>query len=194
MNKMQRQVEQFNRAIKAQPSLELVIKLIREEVDELIEGLEEGNEVKTIDGACDSIVVILGAIMHRVGVDLEPFFDEVQRTNMQKATGPIREDGKRLKPEGWKEPNLRFLLAIARAPCKFCNGLGRVTDYDETLDCDKCNGTATKIPFPEFSNEELRELRASYVHSVHRVSSSQPACSLNCRYCYPRAHKPGEKL
>lgn len=192
MNKMQRQVEQFNKAIKANPSVQLVVDLIKEEVAELIEGIEEGDAVKTIDGACDSIVVILGAIMHRVGVDLEPFFDEVQRTNMQKATGPIREDGKRLKPEGWKPPRLDVLLAIARAPCRHCKGLGMVMDYDESTECSKCNGTATRMPFPGVSVEELWALRRNYVHNTAR--DPKYACSKDCKICYPPTHKPGARL
>lgn len=41
-----------------------------------------------------------------LGVDLRPFFLEVHRTNMHKLEGPKREDGKQLKPPGWKPPRL----------------------------------------------------------------------------------------
>jgi hypothetical protein len=41
-----------------------------------------------------------------LGIDLRPFFREVHRTNMWKLKGPKREDGKQLKPEGWKPPRL----------------------------------------------------------------------------------------
>jgi predicted HAD superfamily Cof-like phosphohydrolase len=34
----------------------------------------------------------------------------VQRCNMLKSTGPVRSDGKRLKPEGWEPPRIRELL------------------------------------------------------------------------------------
>lgn len=44
-----------------------------------------------------------------LGVDLRPFFLEVHRTNMHKLTGPKREDGKQLKPEGWKPPRIRAM-------------------------------------------------------------------------------------
>lgn len=43
------------------------------------------------------------------GVDLRQFFREVHRTNMHKLLGPRREDGKQLKPEGWKPPRLRAM-------------------------------------------------------------------------------------
>ncbi len=41
-----------------------------------------------------------------LGVDLRPFLMEVHRTNMHKLTGPKREDGKQLKPPGWKPPRI----------------------------------------------------------------------------------------
>ncbi len=44
-----------------------------------------------------------------VGVDLKPFFKEVHRTNMNKLQGPKREDGKQLKPAGWKPPRIEAL-------------------------------------------------------------------------------------
>jgi predicted HAD superfamily Cof-like phosphohydrolase len=52
---------------------------------------------EAIDAMCDIIVVVHNTA-NAMGLDLEPFFDEVHRTNMQKAEGPLREDGKRLKP------------------------------------------------------------------------------------------------
>ncbi len=49
-------------------------------------------------------------IGHRcLGLDLRPFFSIVHQANMLKTTGPIREDGKRLKPEGWVGPDIRGL-------------------------------------------------------------------------------------
>lgn len=44
-----------------------------------------------------------------LGVDLRPFFREVHRTNMHKLAGPKREDGKQLKPPGWKPPRIRAM-------------------------------------------------------------------------------------
>ncbi len=42
-----------------------------------------------------------------LALDLGPFFREVHRTNMLKLTGPKREDGKQLKPEGWEPPRIK---------------------------------------------------------------------------------------
>lgn len=84
----------------------LKIDLIDEEVnEELIPALKLGNIVKSADGAVDSIVVIIGAMIS-CGIDIRPIWDEIHRTNLMKKGGPIREDGKRLKPEGWKPPEI----------------------------------------------------------------------------------------
>lgn len=72
----------------------------------------EGNQslVEAIDGLCDIIYVAVGAAV-TMGVDLDPFFNEVQRSNMAKAGGEVRADGKRLKPEGWTPPDIAGVLA-----------------------------------------------------------------------------------
>lgn len=50
-----------------------------------------------------------------LGVDLRPFFKEVHRTNMHKLRGPVRDDGKQLKPEGWRPPRLRAMYNRLKA-------------------------------------------------------------------------------
>ena len=64
---------------------------------------------KVIDGMCDIIVTVHNT-SNAMNIDLEPYFNEIHRTNMEKADGPMREDGKRLKPEGWEEPDIRGML------------------------------------------------------------------------------------
>lgn len=83
----------------------LRVELIGEEVEELIDALLDGDMEKIADGAADSIVVILGTMVS-YGIHLQPIWDEVHRTNMAKKDGPVRADGKRLKPEGWKPPDI----------------------------------------------------------------------------------------
>lgn len=65
--------------------------------------------VEAIDGKCDLLYVTFGAAIEE-GVDLQPFFDEVHRTNMLKVGGATRADGKTLKPEGWKPPRIAQML------------------------------------------------------------------------------------
>lgn len=66
-----------------------------------------------IDGLVDLVYVTLGAAV-AWGIDLDPFFEEVQRANMSKASGPRRGDGKVLKPEGWKPPDIEAVLDLVR--------------------------------------------------------------------------------
>lgn len=77
---------------------------------EHLTGPVEPNIVEAIDGLCDVLVVAYGTA-EAIGIDLEPFFDEVHRTNMAKANGPIRADGKLLKPPGWTPPDIAGVLA-----------------------------------------------------------------------------------
>lgn len=50
-----------------------------------------------------------------IGVDLRPFFREVHRSNMHKLRGPVRDDGKQLKPPDWKPPRLLAMYNRVRA-------------------------------------------------------------------------------
>ena len=89
----------------------LYLDLIREEVKELE---ESRTRVDDVDALIDILVVTIGAL-HSIGVDVEGAWKEVMGTNQAKIdprTGRVRkrEDGKVLKPEGWKPPELeRFL-------------------------------------------------------------------------------------
>ncbi len=65
--------------------------------------------VEAIDGLCDSNYVNFGTAVV-LGVDLQPFYDEVHRSNMAKEGGPMRADGKVLKPEGWQPPRIAEIL------------------------------------------------------------------------------------
>ena len=107
--------EEFEHHIEPHPAIapqevrSLRSKLIREEVNELLDGLDDCNLEKTADGAADSIVVILGTCIS-YGIDLRPIWDEVHATNMAKKGGGKRPDGKTQKPEGWQPPRIKELL------------------------------------------------------------------------------------
>lgn len=89
----------------------LYLKLIEEEVQEL---RDSRTRVDDLDALIDILVVTIGAL-HSIGADVEGAWREVMGTNQAKInprTGKVnkREDGKVLKPEGWKPPELeRFL-------------------------------------------------------------------------------------
>ena len=88
--------------------------LIREECQELAEALDKKDEVEQLDALIDIMVVTAGAL-HSLGVDAEGAWKEVMRSNFAKVdprTGQVtrREDGKILKPPGWKPPKLKSFV------------------------------------------------------------------------------------
>jgi predicted HAD superfamily Cof-like phosphohydrolase len=88
----------------------MYIKLINEEHQELLEATLSDDRVEQLDALIDILVVTIGAI-HSAGFDAEGAWKEVMKTNFAKVdhdTGKVRkrEDGKVLKPVGWKSPEL----------------------------------------------------------------------------------------
>jgi predicted HAD superfamily Cof-like phosphohydrolase len=88
--------------------------LIDEEVTELKEAVNNNDQIETLDALIDILVVTIGAI-HSMGADAEGAWKEVMNTNfakIDKETGKVRkrEDGKVLKPIGWKGPKLEPFL------------------------------------------------------------------------------------
>ena len=88
----------------------MYIKLIDEEHQELLEATLSDDRVEQLDALIDILVVTIGAV-HSMGADAEGAWKEVMQTNFAKidhATGKVRkrEDGKVLKPVGWKSPEL----------------------------------------------------------------------------------------
>lgn len=74
---------------------------------------ETPDEVEVIDGLCDLLYVTFGTAV-AAGIDLDAFFHEVHATNMAKLAGEKRADGKQLKPEGWRPPQIAVLLQQLR--------------------------------------------------------------------------------
>lgn len=64
------------------------------------------------DGLCDLDYVVAGTRLE-FGIPGEAVLAEVHAANMRKTDGPIREDGKRLKPPGWVGPDIAGVLARA---------------------------------------------------------------------------------
>lgn len=91
--------------------------LVLEEMEETLKAIQGNDLVGIADGICDSIVVLLGTAV-TYGIDIRPIWDEVHRTNMAKRAGPLREDGKRLKPLDWEPPKVRELLAAQGGVCQ----------------------------------------------------------------------------
>ena len=96
---------------KNRAQFELYMSLIREEFDELHAATTHD---QVFDALLDLIVVCIGA-GHSAGYPMEAGWDAVHISNLRKidpATGMVerREDGKILKPAGWRAPNLARLL------------------------------------------------------------------------------------
>ena len=87
----------------------LYLKLINEEYAEFVEAVTENNDAEQLDACFDMMWVIIGYMKAR-GWDCENAWDEGAKSNLSKidrTTGKVirREDGKILKPEGWKPPD-----------------------------------------------------------------------------------------
>jgi len=67
-------------------------------------GIHSGNFFSAVAGL-SGLVSTIGYLTTYYGIPLEEFWVEVQRANMDKVGGPIRADGKRLKPPGWRGPD-----------------------------------------------------------------------------------------
>ena len=94
----------------SEANYKMYLDLIREETDELEEAIQDNDKVEQLDALVDILVVTVGAI-RAAGWDGEAAWEEVMNTNFAKidpTTGKVRkrDDGKVLKPEGWKAPEL----------------------------------------------------------------------------------------
>jgi len=106
-------IEKFGSACDQEPNesnYHLYLNLIEEEFEELQEAVMQEDSVEQLDALIDILVVTMGAI-RAGGFDGEGAWREVMDTNFAKIdpkTGKVRkrEDGKVLKPEGWKAPEL----------------------------------------------------------------------------------------
>ena len=116
--------EVYNLARGAYPALpdeklrQLRIDLLREEMDEYIQGETNDDIVEIADALADIIYIACGTAV-AYGIPLDQVFAEVHRSNMSKlgADGkPIyREDGKVLKGPDYTPPDVQGVLARALA-------------------------------------------------------------------------------
>lgn len=92
----------------------LRMRLITEEVKELDYEMLEGNLENAIKELCDLLYVVLGTA-NALGIDIEPFFSEVHRSNMSKVhpDGQIHKTdyGKVIKPPTYSPANINGVLS-----------------------------------------------------------------------------------
>ena len=105
----------FGQEVKNKPSLstdkvnKLRIDLIKEELEELTQAMENKDLLEVADALTDILYVTYGA-GHAFGIDLDKCFDEVQNSNMSKLDEngkPIyNESGKVMKGANYFKPDL----------------------------------------------------------------------------------------
>ena len=102
-NKVKTFMEIFGQEVKTKPSLStekinsLRYDLIKEELEELKEAMENKDLLEVADALTDILYVTYGA-GHAFGIDLDKCFEEVQNSNMSK----LGEDGKPIYNESGK--------------------------------------------------------------------------------------------
>lgn len=104
-------------------TLALRHKLVHEEYEEvtaayykLLADLQAGEPAEItqfVHELTDLLYVAYGAIQ-ACGVDPDPIFAEVHDANMRKQDGPVRADGKRLKPPGWQPADVKRVIERQR--------------------------------------------------------------------------------
>jgi predicted HAD superfamily Cof-like phosphohydrolase len=88
----------------------LRMRLIEEESDELRQALEQQDLVAIAKELADLLYVVYGTAVS-CGIDLEPVFREVHRSNMSKVNGHRRADGKWVKPPDYSPARIEPILA-----------------------------------------------------------------------------------
>ena len=110
----------FGQEVKDKPSFstdkinKLRIDLIKEELEELTEAMENKDLLEVADALTDILYVTYGA-GHSFGINLDKCFDEVQNSNMSKLDingKPIyNESGKVMKGPNYFKPDLNKFVA-----------------------------------------------------------------------------------
>ena len=114
-NKVGTFMKTFGQEVKTKPSFssdkinKLRIDLIKEELDELKEAMDNNDLLEVADALTDILYVTYGA-GHALGIDLDKCFDEFQNSNMSKLGEngePIyNESGKVMKGPNYFKPDL----------------------------------------------------------------------------------------
>jgi len=87
----------------------LRVRLIQEEFDELQEALGRLDAVAVAKELADLLYVVYGTAVS-CGIDMEPVFREVHRSNMSKVGGHKRADGKWVKPPTYSPARVEPIL------------------------------------------------------------------------------------
>ncbi|MDR4465143.1 MAG: hypothetical protein MRJ66_12835 [Nitrospira sp.] len=92
---------------------QLRVRLIQEEFDELKEAMAAGNLAAVAKELADLLYVTYGTAVS-YGIDMEPVFQEVHRSNLSKVGGYKRADGKWVKPPTYSPADINPILEAQR--------------------------------------------------------------------------------
>lgn len=92
---------------------QLRVRLIQEEFDELKEAMATGNLAAVAKEMADLLYVTYGTAVS-YGIDMEPVFQEVHRSNLSKVGGYKRADGKWVKPATYSPAQIGPILELQR--------------------------------------------------------------------------------
>jgi predicted HAD superfamily Cof-like phosphohydrolase len=107
--------KQFDIHIAATPSVPdeatkiLRNRLIQEEFEEFQEAIQSKELSSMAKELADLLYVVYGTAVS-LGIDMEPVFKEVHRSNMSKVGGYKREDGKWVKPPTYSPADIQPIL------------------------------------------------------------------------------------
>ena len=118
-NKVKFFMETFDQEVKIKPSFstekinKLRYDLIKEELEELKDAIENKDIFEVADALTDILYVTYGA-GHAFGINLDKCFEEVQNSNMSKLDNNgkaiYNDDGKVMKGPKYFKPNLKKIL------------------------------------------------------------------------------------
>ena len=83
-------------------------EITQEELDEIDEAFKLKNLVKLCDAIADTLYAVYGTAV-ACGIDIEPVFAEVHRSNMTK-TPPNRSTGKAIKGPDYSPPDFESII------------------------------------------------------------------------------------
>ena len=92
---------------------ELRVRLIQEEFDELKEAMASGNLAAVAKEMADLLYVTYGTAVS-YGIDMDPVFREVHRSNLSKIGGYKRADGKWVKPPTYSPADIESIVEVQR--------------------------------------------------------------------------------
>ncbi len=129
MNHAQQMVQEFHQqfnihvaprpALPDEPTQTLRSRLIQEEFDEFQEAMQSNDLSAMAKELADLLYVVYGTAVS-LGIDMEPVFKEVHRSNMSKVGGYKREDGKWVKPPTYSPASLEAIISTQMESPKTC--------------------------------------------------------------------------